>query len=357
MSDSSHNDAWRQNVAAIIMDDGGNILLGGCPESNAWWHFPQGGVKAQESATEALQREIREEVGLNHCTILASYAGLRYAYRSKNKKSKLWRGQQQTYYLLHCPGIMPPTNPSGSVEFTATRWVPRQQLTPEMFISFKREVIARALAYFFPDVAELSPESIRRRCGLCRYLYRAGDELCDLSGTPLFGGGKDEAAYHLDTLKPLRPCGRKRFLVLLAGMEGAGLKKALRSIASGLDPLSTHYWMGAGRYREAPTFILPRRGELSILALQGSEMEELAHLQTGDDVHVLRVGLYVSEAKQLKRLQAKGKQPSRPWEQQRADLLALMQSPHPWYLLPTEHGWYRDFLLAELVRDFISTCS
>ncbi len=95
---------WRLNVAAVIMDAAGSVLLA-CPTLNGrYWHFPQGGVRKNESLLEAVQREVQEEVGLrpDQYQLACSLGGFRYRYPPKNEKSMRWRGQEQCYFLLIC---------------------------------------------------------------------------------------------------------------------------------------------------------------------------------------------------------------------------------------------------------------
>ena len=54
---------FRANVGIILTDDVGKLLLGG-RVSNKGWQFPQGGMLVGEEPTEAMYRELREEVGL-----------------------------------------------------------------------------------------------------------------------------------------------------------------------------------------------------------------------------------------------------------------------------------------------------
>lgn len=344
--------AWRMNVAAIIMDDAGNILLGR-PAQGKKLHLPQGGVKAKESLQDALLREVREEVGLSHCRVLAEYAGLRYTYRRKNEKSKRWLGQQQAYYLLHCEGTCPAVDCSGSAEFADALWLPLAEIMPELFVSFKREAVMQALAHFFPAGAPGTGADILSRCTTQRYLYRPGSPLPSPQPTPLFAGKREEALYHMAHTAPLRLRKKQRLLVILTGMEGCGIKKSLRNISHSLDPLSTRYYLYPKNYAEAT----PAPGELCFLVLHTGKPDKLreaeAAMQTAG-VQVLKVALHLSRAKQLRRLSSKGTQPEQPWEtaqQALASFLDATSTPSaPWRLLPAEHGWYRDLLLLNLLR-------
>lgn len=342
---------WRHNVAAIVTDAAGNVLLGGTPGRSRHWHFPQGGVKPGESAAEALQRELSEEVGIRSYTVLAEYPGLRYEYRRHNEKRKRWLGQQQVYYLLRVPGVAPAADCSGSTEFTATRWVHHSGLDTAELAPFKRAVAAQALAHFFPGGGDFTPAQSTP------LLYRctAGQlPPPPVPGTPLFGGGKAEAACHMARLLPQRVGKKERWLVALLGMPGAGLKKALRHTAHALDPLTTRYAVEPGRYRGLPDELLPLPGELSLLALP-TDAPELPALGAwlsrcrAEGVRTLCIGLHISRAKQLQRMEAKGKSADSSWEQDWCALQrTLAQLPGAVYLIPSDCAWYRDYLLSLL---------
>lgn len=374
------NASWRINVAAIIVDADGCILLGQKNDESRYLHFPQGGVKSGETPRQAILREIREEVGLPEgiCIPVAEYPGLRYTYRKKNKKSKRWAGQQQTYFLLRIDGKRPEINCSNSAEFSSAHWIPLKKLSPESFVPFKREAVARALRHFFPadnvQACALTAQEL--------YLYRSGSTLSSpmAEQTPLFAGGKVEAQTHMESLPPLHPRPNARYLLILIGMEGCGLHKAVRSIARyTVDPVTLHLCTSPERYNLCPRAAYPQAGELSVLtcgayaqmlknvyertaeenSTEIAQLEQREQALQRDGIALLKVALFVGEQKQAKRLAAKGQElPPAPWNDQLQNLCEFMtRTSHvtPWHLLPSDHGWYRDYLLVSLIRNWIET--
>ncbi len=299
---SEEPEAWRENVAAIVMDAAGRILLGcSVGERKQRWHFPQGGVGNRETLEEALQRELWEEVGLapDRYRIVASYGGLRYRYRKGNEKRKRWMGQQQTYFLLQCYGEMPATDCRGSDEFERVEWLPWQELRPELFVSFKRNVVAMALAHFFPPAS----------AGRCSAVVGSH-----------FGGGKEEAALQLArlSLKLIRLQKRlehngARLLIILHGQQGTGRRQAARRLASLMDSLRLRVETGKG----FP--LLPARGESVLLLGGGAALPPFAG-------HTLRFFLHLE-----------GAEPS--------------VDAGSWQLIPADRRWLRDLLLAQAVAE------
>ena len=364
---------WRMNAAAIVMDDAGNILLGARPERSPFLHFPQGGVKSGESVHEALFRELREEMGICSARLLADYPGLRYAYGKKNEKRARWRGQQQCFCLLRVQGVAPAVSCAGSAEFSSALWLPLADLVPSRFSPSKRAVAQSALAHFFPGFpAPVSQRQITARCTPEHlYLFSPLSPLPPVPGAPLFGGGKEEARLHLSSQPLLRPGKERRLLVVLLGMEGCGLKKALRSLAATLDPISTRIIPTPQRYALSPAAALPLPGEISLLAagpysaaLREPSAPAVAalldlenSLLTGGH-SLLKIALHISSAGQQKRLQKKGKpfspQGHAAGQASLFSLLAASSAPSPWLLIPADLSWYRDFLLHSLISRALS---
>ncbi len=55
---------YRLNVAAILRNGAGKILLGERVDRSGAWQFPQGGVDDGETLSQALARELREEISV-----------------------------------------------------------------------------------------------------------------------------------------------------------------------------------------------------------------------------------------------------------------------------------------------------
>lgn len=371
---------WRQNVAAIVMDDEGNVLLGRKNAKNRFLHFPQGGVKKKESLDEAVFREIKEEVGLDkeQCGILSRLGGLRYRYRRKNKKSAKWQGQEQTFFLIRCAGITPKTVPGK--EFETVCWLPYQQLDPSLFISFKREVVAKALSFFFPaHIRDIGAYHASLSI-MSAYRYRKGLGSCDPDGHAFWGGGKEEAQAQMAELARQMTRTQKqlgetlRVSVIILGLPGSGRNHCLRHIARCLDPLATSLIPSTEgkkeEYASGLVSLVPAPGIMQIAAhtpydilLQGimegedqawqrraAHLSDMEGMLREEGYTVLKFYLHVS-AQEAGRHQKSGFAPAM-WEQSIRAVDALLSSTSrsfPWYIIPSDRRWYRDLLICSII--------
>ena len=150
------SDGYRPNVGIILCNPAGKLLWARRIGQKAW-QFPQGGIKKHESPTDALYRELWEEVGLEpqHVHMLGSTNGwLRYrlpAWLMRRQKEPVCIGQKQVWYLLRLKGSDKKVrlDRAESPEFDGWRWVDYWHPLKEV-VAFKREVYKQALQELAP---------------------------------------------------------------------------------------------------------------------------------------------------------------------------------------------------------------
>jgi putative (di)nucleoside polyphosphate hydrolase len=147
---------FRPNVAFILQNPAGEILI--CERSDALgcWQFPQGGIKREESPAQALSREVEEELGLlpSQYRILATKGPYRYLFTDGYKK-KNYDGQEQHYFLAELTQADALIRLDHAGEFRATRWLPPEAYRLNWISPMKREVYIGVFRDFFG--VELQP--------------------------------------------------------------------------------------------------------------------------------------------------------------------------------------------------------
>jgi len=147
---------YRPNVAALILNEHGSLLICERTTIPGAWQFPQGGVDPGETIEKALTREIREEVGLNfdHYEVVSRKDGYRYLYpaevRMKKQKKHGSHGQEQTYFLCKLkPGAPAIDINQTPQEFRAYRWIDPHEFDLDWLPGFKQEVYREVFRDFF----------------------------------------------------------------------------------------------------------------------------------------------------------------------------------------------------------------
>ncbi|CUX96720.1 RNA pyrophosphohydrolase [Candidatus Doolittlea endobia] len=162
------DDGYRQNVGIVICNLDGQVLWARRSGQHSW-QFPQGGINADETAKQAMYRELFEEVGLSRkdVRILASTRNwLRYQIPKRLVRwdtKPVCIGQKQKWFLLQilCSDADINMQRGGVPEFDNWGWVnfwyPARQV-----VSFKRDVYRRVMKEFSCVVMSLHKTAAQR---------------------------------------------------------------------------------------------------------------------------------------------------------------------------------------------------
>jgi putative (di)nucleoside polyphosphate hydrolase len=145
-------DGYRQNVAMVVLNKNKQVFWGK-RKGEYSWQFPQGGVNENEDYTDAMFRELYEEVGLlpHHVKIIYQTPDWRYYDVPKlySNPNRFYRGQKQIWFLLEFLGKDYHVNiqANKTPEFDAWRWVD-YWLPQDEIIGFKQNVYKTVLQEF-----------------------------------------------------------------------------------------------------------------------------------------------------------------------------------------------------------------
>ena len=149
---------YRRGVGIMLLNDAGRVLVGKRIDMQAnAWQMPQGGIDEHETPSDALWRELKEEVGTDKAALIAE-AGDWLTYElPADRVPQLWggryRGQQQKWFLLRFTGSDADLAlDTHEAEFSAVRWVEPHEL-PALVVGFKRDVYQKVLKEFAPHLA------------------------------------------------------------------------------------------------------------------------------------------------------------------------------------------------------------
>lgn len=142
---------YRPNVAAIIQDADGSILICERADCPGAWQFPQGGIAHSETPEDALKRELKEELSLPPAAyqVAESHGPYRYLF-PENRTKEGFAGQEQRYFLVKLGAEKSAINPATAHrEFQATRWIRPKEFQLDWLPPMKRPVYAAVFKAFF----------------------------------------------------------------------------------------------------------------------------------------------------------------------------------------------------------------
>ena len=149
MSDQS----YRPCVLIILLNQDGQVLVGERTDINKPnWQLPQGGIEIGETASEAAQREMKEEIGTDNATLLQiSKRWIKYDLPPDSRQNWMenkWIGQQVRATAFLFNGLDADINvKTKHPEFRAWRWEELENL-PDLVVSFKRNLYRTVVSEF-----------------------------------------------------------------------------------------------------------------------------------------------------------------------------------------------------------------
>ncbi len=140
----------RANVAAILRNREGKILICERIHIRNAWQFPQGGVEEGETLEQALVRELGEEIGLEpgDFRIVEQRGGYEYSFPSGKKKG--FTGKVQTYFLCDFLAEDSKINVNTAIpEFRGWKWIAPTEFRRIWLPPMKIDVYTKVFGDFF----------------------------------------------------------------------------------------------------------------------------------------------------------------------------------------------------------------
>jgi putative (di)nucleoside polyphosphate hydrolase len=142
---------YKANVAAILRNARGRILVCERVGVSDAWQFPQGGIDDGETPEQALVRELEEEIGVHgeDIEVVEHKGPYRYLY-GNGKIKRGHHGKEQIYFLCNYLGLDARINvETKHPEFQAFRWIAPTDFRVAWLPEMKQEVYRAVFLDFF----------------------------------------------------------------------------------------------------------------------------------------------------------------------------------------------------------------
>jgi putative (di)nucleoside polyphosphate hydrolase len=142
---------YKPNVAAILRNARGRILVCERIGVAGAWQFPQGGIDPGETPEQALFRELWEEIGVTEKDIrIVEQKGPYHYLYGHGRIKRGHHGKEQTYFLCDYSGPDARINvETKEPEFQAFRWIAPGDFQLAWLPEMKREVYQAVFNDFF----------------------------------------------------------------------------------------------------------------------------------------------------------------------------------------------------------------
>jgi len=141
---------YRRCVVAVVIDEQQRCLVGERRGMEGAWQLPQGGIEDGEQPTEALLRELGEEIGCADVEILVSAPDpvtYRFPPDLKTHFSSRYAGQTQDWFLVRLRQGAEPDLRLGDGEFQRLDWRHPREIV-QGIVEWKREAYIKGLIQF-----------------------------------------------------------------------------------------------------------------------------------------------------------------------------------------------------------------
>jgi len=149
----SNTKKYRPNVAAIIVSSAypeeKMVFVAERSDISDMWQFPQGGIDAGETPTEALLRELEEEIGTAEVEIVGEHPEwISYDFpKHVAKKMQPFHGQTQRYFLVRLKDESLINLETEHPEFKDHKYVHIDSVL-DMVAKFKKPVYEQVIKHF-----------------------------------------------------------------------------------------------------------------------------------------------------------------------------------------------------------------